>query len=327
MGYYEDLNNGKVGKHSDAHYISAYGIAVKHGFTGSEEEWLESLSDYGIAKKHGFTGSEEEWNEAVNAARDAAEAAKTAAEAAKTAAEAAKAGAYSDAEYVGNALTYILEIQSSIEGSKSTVVSARKEAVSARDDAKAAKVDAEAAKVDAEAARDEAEAVRSDVENIAGELSGYVKREEVFETAPFGWTDFGYTLPTNDGGASYVNENALNVGGTDQPIVVHCAGKTLGFTFSVSGWSNAHLSINGIATTYTNSASDGSEFATSIVIPQTYMESDIEFSGGMNVWTFTDMTIQSIKGVSELEAKLGDIDTALDGILSIENSLIGGGAV
>lgn len=25
------------------YYISAYGIAVKHGFTGTEEEWLASL--------------------------------------------------------------------------------------------------------------------------------------------------------------------------------------------------------------------------------------------------------------------------------------------
>jgi hypothetical protein len=35
---------------------------------------------------------------------------------------------------------------------------------------------------------------------------------------------------------------------------------------------------------------------------------------------FTDMTIQSIKGI-------GDIDKALDSILDIQNSLIGGDAV
>ncbi len=49
---------------------SAYDIAVRNGFTGSEEEWLESLkipgeSAYDIAVKNGFTGSEEEWFESL----------------------------------------------------------------------------------------------------------------------------------------------------------------------------------------------------------------------------------------------------------------------
>lgn len=145
----------------------------------------------------------------------------------------------------------------------------------------------------------------------------YATEDAVFEKGSFAWTDFENTLPTNDGGNSYVNENVLNVGGTDQPIVVHCAGKTLGFTFGISGYGNAYLTINGETTTYTNSAYDGSEFAKNIVIPPTFMESDIEFSGGMNTWAFTDMTIQSIKGVSELESQIGDIDTALDDIIEL----------
>ena len=44
---------------------SAYEIAVKNGFTGTEQEWLNSLnqgvSAYDIAVKNGFTGTEEEW--------------------------------------------------------------------------------------------------------------------------------------------------------------------------------------------------------------------------------------------------------------------------
>lgn len=43
---------------------SAYTIALKHGFKGSEEEWLESLkgsSAYDIAVKNGFDGSEADW--------------------------------------------------------------------------------------------------------------------------------------------------------------------------------------------------------------------------------------------------------------------------
>ena len=68
--------------------LSAYEIAVNHGFSGSEEEWLESLkgqdgqpgqngsdgigldgqnglSAYEIAVNHGFSGSEEEWLESL----------------------------------------------------------------------------------------------------------------------------------------------------------------------------------------------------------------------------------------------------------------------
>lgn len=41
--------------------ISAYGIAVKNGYKGTEEEWLTYLSAYGIACKNGFVGTEEEW--------------------------------------------------------------------------------------------------------------------------------------------------------------------------------------------------------------------------------------------------------------------------
>ena len=35
--------NGKIGMPWAGYYLTAYGIAVKHGFVGTEEEWLESL--------------------------------------------------------------------------------------------------------------------------------------------------------------------------------------------------------------------------------------------------------------------------------------------
>ena len=41
--------------------ITAYGLAVKNGFKGTEEEWLTYLSAYGVACKNGFEGTEEEW--------------------------------------------------------------------------------------------------------------------------------------------------------------------------------------------------------------------------------------------------------------------------
>ena len=48
-------------------FVSAYSIAVQHGFEGTEEEWLASLqgedgkSAYQIAIEHGYEGTEEEW--------------------------------------------------------------------------------------------------------------------------------------------------------------------------------------------------------------------------------------------------------------------------
>lgn len=46
------------------YYFSAYGLAVRHGFVGSEEEWLESLigdSAYDLAVQQGFTGTLADW--------------------------------------------------------------------------------------------------------------------------------------------------------------------------------------------------------------------------------------------------------------------------
>lgn len=43
---------------------SAYDVAVRNGFVGTEAEWIESLkgdSAYDVAVKNGFTGTEAEW--------------------------------------------------------------------------------------------------------------------------------------------------------------------------------------------------------------------------------------------------------------------------
>ena len=39
--------NTKIGTEWRGYYITAYGIAVKHGFQGTEEEWLKSLKGDG----------------------------------------------------------------------------------------------------------------------------------------------------------------------------------------------------------------------------------------------------------------------------------------
>ncbi|MBQ4469059.1 MAG: hypothetical protein II917_02840, partial [Synergistaceae bacterium] len=47
---------------------SAYDIAKDNGFSGTQEEWLETLSAYGIAVKNGYTGTVTEWLESLKAA-------------------------------------------------------------------------------------------------------------------------------------------------------------------------------------------------------------------------------------------------------------------
>ena len=110
------------------------------------------------------------------------------------------------------------------------------------------------------------------------------------------------------------------IGGTSEPLFIHCAGRTIGFTFGISGWGDASIKINGETIVYSDPNNDGGEFASDVVIPLTYMESDIEFGGGMKTWTFSDMKCLTVKGIAELETQIGDIDTALDVILEIQQN-------
>ena len=102
--------NTKIGTEWRGYYITAYGIAVKHGFQGTEEEWLKSLKGEGgepIVIRYDETAQQLQWRyesetvwrelmslnqlqgEVVNQTLAAARSAKTAAEAAQAAAETA----------------------------------------------------------------------------------------------------------------------------------------------------------------------------------------------------------------------------------------------
>ncbi len=75
----KDGQNGKDGANglngtNGINGLSAYEIALNHGFVGTEEQWLESLkvvivekgeSAYEIAVRNGFTGTEAEWLESL----------------------------------------------------------------------------------------------------------------------------------------------------------------------------------------------------------------------------------------------------------------------
>ena len=69
----ESLDNGDFDGEKGDPGKSAYDIAVKGGFKGTEEEWIASLngdageSAYEIAVRRGFKGTEEEWLESLNA--------------------------------------------------------------------------------------------------------------------------------------------------------------------------------------------------------------------------------------------------------------------
>ena len=52
------------------YYLSAYGLAVKHGFHGTESEWLVSITAYGLAVASGFHGTLEEWIASGKSAMD-----------------------------------------------------------------------------------------------------------------------------------------------------------------------------------------------------------------------------------------------------------------
>ena len=132
-----------------------------------------------------------------------------------------------------------------------------------------------------------------------------------FELQDFGWTKFEYTLPEAPDAFCSVADDRINIGGTGQPIIIHCSGETLGFTFSISGYGDAKIKINGETTVFTDSYNDGREFVSDVVIPLTYMKSDIEFSGGMKTWTFKDMKTSAVKGLSELDANIKNTDQSL----------------
>ena len=51
-----------MGYHDNPPYfLSAYDLAVKWGFRGTEQDWLDSLTAYAIAKQAGYTGTVADW--------------------------------------------------------------------------------------------------------------------------------------------------------------------------------------------------------------------------------------------------------------------------
>lgn len=163
------------------YYISAYGLAVKHGFEGTESEWLESLYGEEVMLRYDETADELQWKyksaeqwdslmdtealrgEIISQTLSAAQSAKEKAESAQTAAESAaqsasasaqgaaasEASASTSAQSAGNAAA---SAAASAEDAQESKVSSAESAQTATEKASTAQASAQEAKTAQEAA-------------------------------------------------------------------------------------------------------------------------------------------------------------------------------
>ena len=149
--------NTKIGTEWRGYYITAYGIAVKHGFQGTEEEWLKSLKGDGgepIVIRYDETAQQLQWKyesdtqwqellslselqgDVVSQTLAAAQSAKTAAEAAQSAAETAAQTTGADAAAAKSGAATATEKAAAAAASAKTATDAAGEAQTAESSAK-----------------------------------------------------------------------------------------------------------------------------------------------------------------------------------------------
>jgi chemotaxis protein histidine kinase CheA len=147
-------------------YISAYGLAVKHGYSGTETEWVQDYLDAVKAANEAALSA----NEAAQSLPDyvaAAETAQSGAEAAQEAAETAQAGAEAAQEAAETAQTAAENAQAGAEAAQAAAEAAQSKAEPAQAAAEAAQTAAEAAQSKAEPAQAAAEAAQTAAEEAA----------------------------------------------------------------------------------------------------------------------------------------------------------------
>lgn len=149
--------NTKIGTEWRGYYITAYGIAVKHGFQGTEEEWLKSLKGDGgepIVIRYDETAQQLQWKyesdtqwqellslselqgDVVSQTLAAAQNAKTEAEAAQSAAETAAQTTGADAAAAKSGADTATEKAAAAAASAKTATDAAGEAQTAESSAK-----------------------------------------------------------------------------------------------------------------------------------------------------------------------------------------------
>lgn len=126
------------------YYLTAYGLAVKHGFTGTEEEWLASLQGhdaYTEAVEAGYEGTETEFYAELADAAAAKAAAEASAEDAEAYAVGKRDGAdvgSSDPAYHNNAKYYAQQAATSATNAGNSATAAAGSAATATTKATAA---------------------------------------------------------------------------------------------------------------------------------------------------------------------------------------------
>ncbi len=171
------------------YYISAYGLAVKHGYEGTEEEWLETLRGEQVQLQYSSDDDELQWkyrddetwstlmtadtlrgdiiNKTLAAAENALSAAETAnseAQTAKTAAETAQSSAAASASAAQSAKTAAETAQGKAETAQSSAEAANTSAQNASSSAQSAKSAAETASSEAQTAKTAAETAQGKAE-------------------------------------------------------------------------------------------------------------------------------------------------------------------
>lgn len=225
---YRPADGGAI---DEGYYISAYGIAVKNGFNGTEEEWLETLK--APEPEMQFTGekvqwkleSENDWNDLIDIsdiqgevitqtltqaqeAKEAAESAKTGAETAQRLAESARdlAGGYSGAAQTAKEAAQAA--QTGAETAKTGAETAKTGAENAKDLAAGYAAAAETAKEGAQTAKTGAETAKTGAESSASDSEAYAVGKR-------GGVDVAAGDPAYKNNAKYYSQQAQEVVGGD----------------------------------------------------------------------------------------------------------------
>ena len=175
--YFDRFHPADGGAEDNGYYISAYAIARKHGFEGTEEEWVETLggtgvdlkSDGGIISWKPADGGDDEWQALIDVSsvtKDAEDAAINAATAAAQASE--YAASASEERQAANAA------KAAAESAKAAAESASGEAKTALDDAQAAAELASGYATSANTAQLAAEKAAEAAEKAADMLGGAI---------------------------------------------------------------------------------------------------------------------------------------------------------
>ncbi len=171
------------------YYISAFGLAVKHGYEGTEEEWLETLRGEQVQLQYSSDNDALQWKyrdketwdtlmtaeelrgdivsktlSAAQTAQTKAETAQSKAETAQSAAEAARASAATSAASAQGAKAAAETAQSKAETAQSSAETANTSAQSASSTAQSAQSAAESASSAAQSAKTAAETAQGKAE-------------------------------------------------------------------------------------------------------------------------------------------------------------------